>query len=491
MKKKSQHILKIMASVAITVILCLATILPAASPVKAAAVPTGTLWGFGSMDTSNNPVLSLVGLSYVTSFDAGFDGHSLAVTTGGNVYAWGDNSYGQLGQGTSGSSSITAQNPVEVKGPNGVGYLSGVASVSAGNEWSVALKTDGTVWVWGNNSGGYLGIGTIGTGATQNVLTPVQVVNPSDSTGFLQHIVAVSAGFESTLALTNDGTVWSWGYNDWGQIGNGYVGSGSISATAVPTPVEVVGGAAGTQYLAGIKSICASNAYCVALTNGGNVYTWGCNTWNNLGTNQTSSQLYRSPSPVEVVGVGGTGHLSGIDQISSHGTHCLAFSASAGNVIYGWGSNYDGILGQSNTSIFYASPVQVYVIGAGSGSTTGDGGVMIGAGLSRTMIKLPNNSVIVYGEGFGTTTSGGVVFNIIGLNGVHDVSNMSAGSALYMMGPVRTATTTVVTSSQSPSNWGQDVTFTATVTPTGSYTPIGQVNFGLNSFSYRYALHNP
>jgi len=107
--------------------------------------------------------------------------------------------------------------------------------------------------VWGNNSGVTLASATIGTGATQNVLTPVQVVNPSDSTGFLQHIVAVSAGFESTLALKNDGTRLVLGYNDWGQIGNGYVGSGSISATAVPTPVEVVGGAAGTQYLAGIK----------------------------------------------------------------------------------------------------------------------------------------------------------------------------------------------------------------------------------------------
>jgi hypothetical protein len=116
---------------------------------------------------------------------------------------------------------------------------------------------------------------------------------------------------------------------------------------------------------------------------------------------------------------------------------------------------------------------------------------MIGAGMFRSMIKLPKNSIVACGNGFGPSTSQEVGVNIITLNGIHDVSDMSAGNTFYIMGPVRTATTTVVTSSQSPSNWGQDVTFTATVTPTGSYTPIGQVNFGLNSFSYRYALHNP
>ena len=153
MKMKSRKVINILAGPVIAVLLCLGMLVPAASPVKAAAA--GLLWGFGFMDTSNNPVLSLVSLSNIASFDAGYAGHSLAVTTGGNVYAWGDNSYGQLGQGTSGSgSSTTAQNPVEVKGPGGVGYLTGVASVSAGNEWSVAVKTDGTVWAWGNNSGG-------------------------------------------------------------------------------------------------------------------------------------------------------------------------------------------------------------------------------------------------------------------------------------------------------------------------------------------------
>ena len=467
----------------IAVLLCLATYIPAASPVRAAGNGTGILWGFSAADTSNNPILGLVGLGSVASFDAGFDGHSLAVTTGGNVYAWGDNSYGQLGQGTFGSSNITVQNPVEVKGPGGVGYLTGVQSVSAGEEWSVAVKTDGTVWAWGDNSGGYLGNGTIGTGSTQFVTTPVQVIDPTDNTGYLQNVKAVSAGYEITLALKNDGTVWSWGYNDWGEIGNGTHGNGTIATTAVPTPVQVAGGAAGTTYLTGIKSICASNAYCVALTTGGNVYTWGCNTWNNLGINETSSQLYRSLTPVEVVGVGGTGHLSGIDQISSRGVQCLAFSASAGNVIYGWGSDVYGCLGQpytnNNTTIPYiAAPIQVYVIGAGSGSGIGDEGVMIGAGMYASIIKMPDGSIGVFGTSFGTTTSQG---NIIHFWGLHDVSDISAGSAFYIMGPPRTATTTVVTSSvPSPSNWGQDVTFTATVTPTGSYTPTGQLNFGLN-----------
>ena len=93
----------------IVALLCLATYIPAASPVKAEGNGTGTLWGLNGLDTSNNPSLSLVGLSNVTSFDAGYDGHSLAVM-GGNVYAWGDNSYGQLGNGS--TTSTTAQIPV-------------------------------------------------------------------------------------------------------------------------------------------------------------------------------------------------------------------------------------------------------------------------------------------------------------------------------------------------------------------------------------------
>ena len=333
----------------------------------------------------------------------------------------------------------------------------------------------------GEQQWGYLGIGTVtGQNGTQNYTTPVQVIDPTDATGFLHNVAAVSAGFECTLVLKSDTTVWAWGYNDFGQIGNG------TTTLFISTPVQVLGGAAGTTYLTGIKSICASNAYCVALTTGGNVYTWGCNTWSNLGINQTSSQKSGSSTPVEVVGVGGTGHLSGIDLISSHGVHCLAFSASAGNVIYGWGSDAYGALAQpytnNNTTIpYFAAPIQVLVIGAGSGSSTGDGGVMIGAGVGRSIIKMPDNTVTVFGTGFGTTTAQGVVFNVMHFYGLHDVSDMSAGSAFYIMGPPRTATTTVVTSSVQPtSSWGQDVTFTATVTPAGSYTPTGQLNFGLN-----------
>jgi Leucine-rich repeat (LRR) protein/Tol biopolymer transport system component len=453
----------------IAVLLCLAAYIPAASPVKASGNGTGILWGFGSMDTSNNPSLSLVGLGNIASFDAGYGGHSLAVTTDGYVYAWGDNSSGQLGQGTSGSSSITAQNPVEVLGgASGTTFLNNVKSVSAGSEWSVAVKNDGTVWTWGNNSGGYLGNGKIGTGSTQFVTTPVQVIDPSG--GFLTHVVAVSAGLDCTLALKDDGTVWSWGFNWVGELGNG-----TVSYTAVPTPVQVVG-------LTGVTSISAADSFCIALT-GGNVYAWGGNTWSNLGDGNTYHTQSYSSTPVEVVGVDG-GHLSGIDLISARGVHCLAFSASAGNVIYGWGSDAYGALAQpytNGTYPYFAAPIPVYEIGAGSGSVIGDGGVMIGAGMFRSMIKLPNYSIVVCGNGFGPSTSQDVGVNIISLNGIHDVSDISAGNALYMMGPARIATSTVVTSSvPSPSNWGQDVTFTATVTGGSGYTPTGQVNFGLN-----------
>jgi len=89
-------------------------------------------------------------------------------------------------------------------------FFSNVKIIEAGNEFSFAIKNDSTVWAWGNNTSGQIGDGS----SSYEILTPVQVVG-------LSNIIAISAGGGHSLALKNDGTVWAWGRNEKGQLGDG------------------------------------------------------------------------------------------------------------------------------------------------------------------------------------------------------------------------------------------------------------------------------
>src|SRR5262249_5215680 len=142
--------------------------------------------------------------------------------------------------------------PVQVRGAAGNGFLTGVAAVAAGEQHSIALKSDGTVWTWGSNLYGQLGNGTF-----DDSLTPVQVRGPG-GVGFLTDIQAIAAGYAQNYALRSDGTVWTWGNNGAGQLGDGTSDDRS-------TPVQVKG-PGGSGFLTGIRAIAAGNsAYALAL----------------------------------------------------------------------------------------------------------------------------------------------------------------------------------------------------------------------------------
>src|SRR5919112_2743219 len=162
---------------------------------------------------------------------AGGANHSLALKNDGTVLAWGLNQDGQLGDGTNTDSST----PVEVKDPNDPsGYLSGVKALAAGSSHSLALKDDGTVWAWGDNrasQGTRIG-GQLGDDEITSSNTPLQV---SDLPGGIE---AIAAGGAHGLALKDDGTVWAWGMNQDGQLGNGTYTLGT-STPGVNTPVQV------------------------------------------------------------------------------------------------------------------------------------------------------------------------------------------------------------------------------------------------------------
>lgn len=194
--------------------------------------------------------------------------HMLALKSDGTVWAWGADSYGQLGDGTM---TYDRNTPVQVHGPDNEGFLTNVTAISAGGSYSgfsLALKEDGTLWAWGDND-----VGQLGDGTTTDRNTPVQVLGPNGG-GFLTDIIAVSAGDHHVLALKNDGTVWAWGKNINYALGDG-------THTDRYTPVQVLG-PSGEGFLTNMVAILASykssggeGDISFAVKSDGTAWSWG------------------------------------------------------------------------------------------------------------------------------------------------------------------------------------------------------------------------
>ena len=198
---------------------------------------------------------------------AGGQGYSLALKSDGTVWAWGLNQHGQLGDGT----DTDTTTPVQVRDPTDpTGYLSGVTAIAAGGAHALALKDDSTVWAWGSNTGGQEQkiTGQLGNDTYTSTNTPVQV---SDLNG----VEVISAGGSHSLALNEDGTVWAWGYNEFGQLGDG-------TNTNSSTPVQV-------SDLDGVEAISSGNAHNLALRDDGTVWAWGSNPYGQLGNGTSTS----------------------------------------------------------------------------------------------------------------------------------------------------------------------------------------------------------
>lgn len=306
----------------------------------------GSNWG-GALGTGNSinsyvpvPVVTSGVLSgkIITQVAAGWDHFSVALSSDGKVFTWGYNNDGQLGNVTHTGSSV----PVAVN-MNEVMAGKTIVQIAVGFFHCMALSSDGKVFCWG-----YDGAGQLGNGPENTCCNPTAV----DTTGVLsgKTIVQIAAGGYHSVALASDGTVYSWGYNSNGQLGHG---TGSL-ASNVPVAVLTSGALSGKT----IVQIAAGAAHTLALASDGTLFSWGANSEGQLGNGTNTN----SNAPVEVVK---TGVLSGktITQIEAGGIS-LAVTSDGG--VYTWGGNSYGELGDgtfNNSNV----PVAVVTNGVLSG----------------------------------------------------------------------------------------------------------------------------
>jgi alpha-tubulin suppressor-like RCC1 family protein len=351
-----------------------------------AAISDGTArsWGYnyegelGNGTTTDNPVPSAIpGLSNVVAVAAG-DYHSLALLSNGTVMAWGENVYGQLGVGTfTGPDTCTIYSCS--KTPAAVPGISNAIAISAADDASMALLADGTVMAWGYDYYGQLGDGIGHQTGCQCVDHPVPVPGVSNA-------IAASLGEYGGSALLADGTVRSWGYNYYGEVGDG------TTKAVSPTGCYCVSAATATG-LSGVKAIAAGGYHRLALQAGG-AQAWGYNYDGELGngtTVQTGCQCVPVPGPVA--------GLSSPQSIAA--THYFSLALLADGTVRSWGYSFHGELGDG-AIVERATPGPVGGLSGVSAVAAGyeNGFAIIGP--SQTL------NVALAGAGSGTVGASGI-----------------------------------------------------------------------------------
>ncbi len=400
--------------------------------------------------------------------------HTLALQSDSTVSAWGLDSSGQVGTGPIPSSNVYAF-PVKVLDPNGINNFSNVRAISAGSSHSLAVKIDGTVWAWGANNNGQIGNGDpVGNPNSDRSLLPLRVkvdpayvqtegtlltgattiaageqhslalkngrvwawgVNNSGALGnraitnvilnsphgfavlvdVLTNVQDIAAGSHFSLALKTDKTVWAWGRDDNGQLGNGVVSGGNADNFTYLTPAQVLN-------LTNVKAIAAGNAHSVALREDGTVWVWGSNSLGQLGLGDHTSRL----TPTQVP------NLTNIISIAAGTSHSLALKADG--TVFAWGTNALFQLGASGIQES-TTPLQVNGLA---------GVTLIACGFDHSLAIKPDN---IAGRVTNATT-GQALSNIsLNLTGAQTGTATPDFQGFYAFGNATGAATTPATPS--------------------------------------------
>jgi alpha-tubulin suppressor-like RCC1 family protein len=304
--------------------------------------------------------------------------HSLVLLDDGAVLAWGTNNNGNLGNN---QPAVPSATPVQV---SGLTSGSGVTTVTAGQNFSFALKSDGTVVGWGT------GGGVLGDGTTVAKATPVPVKcgvftgNPAFCTpdGLLRGVVSMAAGNGVSFALLADGSMAAWGTNASGQLGDG-----TTTNRSAPVFVCAVGAAApcaGASVLNGVSQLVGSSLSSsgYALMANGAVLAWGSNGSGQLGDGTTTLRT----TPIQVSGLGAA---SAVSSIAAGDAHALALMADG--TALAWGSDTNGQLGRGTIS---GIPIPVQPIGLGTGS----GAISLASRAQSTLTLRSDGTVLAWGS---------------------------------------------------------------------------------------------
>jgi len=294
----------------------------------------------------------------------GFD-HNAALKTDGTLWLWGVNGAGQLGDNTGDSKS----SPVQT-----VSGGSDWKLVSCGAYYTAAIKTDGSLWLWGLNDYGQMGDNT-----TTNKSSPVQTV----SAGTDWYLVA--CGDKHTAAIKTDGTLWSWGKNSNGELGDN-------TTTNRSSPVQTV--SAGTDW----KLVSCSRYHTAAIKTDGTLWSWGSATNGYLGNNST---FPNQSSPVQTVSAG-----TNWKYVNCGDKHTLAIKTDG--TLWAWGRNSSSQLGDG-TSMTRSSPVQTSSAGTNWSKIANIGPRSLSSGAFKT-----DGTLWVWGQG---------QYNQLDPNSTNNISN--------------------------------------------------------------------
>jgi len=291
---------------------------------------TGTMWSWGQnsngklglnldpSDKRSSPV-QIGALSVWSKVSAQRAGACAAVRTTGTLWVWGSGSSGKLGL----NDTSNLSSPVQV------GALTNWKQPAMGGDQCLSIKTDGTLWAWGDNSRGQLGINS-----TYARSSPVQV-------GALTNWAQVSSGAQCAAAVKTDGTLWSWGANQHGQLGINTADVYGATGADRSSPVQI--GALTTW-----KQVSMSGDFCVAVRTNGTIWAWGRNNSGQL----ADGAGYSRSSPTQI------GSLTDWAYVAAGSTHCMAIKTN--RTLWAWGQDSSvGKLGQNNVNISRSSPVQV------------------------------------------------------------------------------------------------------------------------------------
>jgi len=311
-------------------------------------------WGhnlYGMLGTNdtlqiNTPVTTLIGQNNWKQVDGG-NLHTAAIKTDGTLWTWGKNFEGQLG-----TNDITQRNTPVTTFAGGTNWK----QISCGNAHTAAIKTDGTLWVWGNNALVQLGIN-----ATTNRSTPVTTF--AGGTNWKQ----VSCGDAFSAAVKTDGTLWTWGAGSSGQLGTN-------DTTTRSTPVTTFAG--GNNW----KQVACGGLQTAAIKTDGTLWTWGVGSSGQLGTNDTTQRN----TPVTTF-AGGTNWK----QVACGSNHTAAIKTDG--TLWTWGYSQYGSLGNNNASNRY-TPI-----------TTFAGGVnwkQVGVGIQHTAAIKTDGTLWTWGYSY-------------------------------------------------------------------------------------------